>query len=216
MHFSADQRPITLANWRKHPFIEWSFHNVRELLPTANISRSGEPTVLSVTQHYLEDIAFEGLNGKTTTVAEALRASFTDGFIVLHRGHIVSERYDHGFTPGAQHLVCSVSKSIAGTVGGILAEQGKLDPDAPVVTYLPELKTSAYGTCAVRHLLDMSVGVRFEEEYDKTDGDVIRYRRSAGWDLPEPNAPAEHLRQYLRTLRPDGNAAWSHVPLCLA
>jgi len=205
MRFPADARPITLSNWRKHPFIEWGFQNVRELLPTANIARSDKPTVLPLSPRHLEDITFEGLRGETTTVAEALRASFTDGFIVLYRGEIVLEYYNHGFTPGAQHLICSVSKSIAGTIGGILAEHGKLDPDAPVTQYLPELKPSVYGTCSVRNLLDMNVGIRFEEDYDKADGDVIHYRRSAGWDPLEPGAPPESLRDYLRTLRPDGN-----------
>ena len=29
---------ITLANWRQHPFSEWSFQNVPELVPTAEIT----------------------------------------------------------------------------------------------------------------------------------------------------------------------------------
>lgn len=200
----ADDRLVTLANWRQQPFSKWGFRNVRELIPTANIARSGAPTALPLARRYLEDVTFDGQSGETTTVANALRASHTDGFLVLHRGRIVSEWYSHGLTPGAQHLIFSVSKSIAGTVGGILAGQGLLDPDAPVITYLPELKSSVYGTCTVRHLLDMSVGIHFDEDYEAKDGDVIRYRRSAGWDLPDPGSPPVHLREYLKTLRPDG------------
>ena len=29
---------ITLANWRQHPFSQWSFQNVGELVPTAEIT----------------------------------------------------------------------------------------------------------------------------------------------------------------------------------
>jgi CubicO group peptidase (beta-lactamase class C family) len=195
---------ITLANWRQHPLTEWSFRNVRELLPTANIARSGQPSALPRADGYLDDIGFEDLKGETTRVADALRSTYVDGFLVLHRGRIVTEWYAHGLTPEAQHVIFSVSKSVAGTVGGILAGQGRLDPDAPVVSYLPELKSSVYGTCAVRHLLDMSVGIHFEEDYDDGDGDVIRYRRAAGWDLAPPGAPPVHLRDYLGTLRADG------------
>jgi CubicO group peptidase (beta-lactamase class C family) len=200
----ADERQITLANWRQHPQMEWSYRNVRELLPTANIARSSTPVALPRSPGYLDDIAFEDLRGETTTVADALRSTYVDGFLVLHRGRIITEWYAHGLTPDGQHLIFSVSKSIAGTIGGILTGQGRLDPDAPVVSYLPELKASVYGTCAVRHLLDMSVGIRFDEDYDDGEGDVIRYRRAAGWDLPPPGAPAIHLRDYLGTMRPDG------------
>ena len=201
---SADERRITLANWRQHPQMEWSYRNVRELLPTANIARSSTPVALPRSLGYLDDIAFEDLKGETTTVADALRSTYVDGFLVLHRGRIVTEWYAHGLTPDAQHLIFSVSKSIAGAIGGILTGQGRLDPDAPVVSYLPELKASVYGTCAVRHLLDMSVGIRFDEDYDDGEGDVIRYRRAAGWDLPTRGAPPIHLRDYLGTMRPGG------------
>lgn len=36
----AEDRQVTLANWRQHPFSTWAFRNVRELLPTANIARA--------------------------------------------------------------------------------------------------------------------------------------------------------------------------------
>jgi CubicO group peptidase (beta-lactamase class C family) len=203
-YLTKSNSPVTLANWRQHPFNEWGFRNVRELLPTANIARSDTPTILPLALRHLEAITFDDRKGERTTVADALRTSHADGFLVLHRGQIVSEWYAHGLTPTTQHLIFSVSKSVAGTVAGILADRGKLDPDAPVTTYLPELKESVYGTCAVRHLLDMSVGIHFDEDYDATEGDVIDYRRSSGWDLPVPGSPTIHQREYLQRLRPDG------------
>jgi CubicO group peptidase (beta-lactamase class C family) len=203
----TDDNQVTLANWRQNPFSEWSFRNVRELLPTANISRSATPTLLPLALRHIDDVAFEGLGGQKTTVSAALRQSHTDGFLALHRGQIAGEWYGHGLTPAAQHLIFSVSKSVAGTLGGILTDRGMLDPDAPVLTYIPEMKGSVYATCTVRHLLDMSVGIRFDEDYLATDGDVVRYRLSTGWDVKDGGngAPSQHLRQYLQTLRPDGS-----------
>jgi len=106
--------------------------------------------------------------------------------------------------PSCQHLIFSVSKSIAGTLGGILADQGKLDPEAAVLTYIPELKDSVYAKCTVRHLLDMSVGIEFDEDYLAVDGDIVWYRLSTGWDRGDGGEPATHLRAYLQTLKPDG------------
>jgi CubicO group peptidase (beta-lactamase class C family) len=200
----AQDKQVTLANWRRYPFSTWGFRNVRQLLPTENIPRSGTPTALPLALSYFEDVTFEGLNGEETTVLEALRTSFTDGLLILHRGQIACEWYSNGLTPSCQHLIFSVSKSMAGTLGGILADQGKLDPDAGVVTYVPELKDSVYGKCTVRHLLDMSVGVQFAEDYLAVDGDIVRYRLSTGWDLSDNGEPVTHLRAYLKTLKPDG------------
>lgn len=90
-----------------------------------------------------------------------------------------------------------------GTLGGILADCGKLDPDAPVARYIPEMEGSVYGgTCTVRHLLAMSAGLRFDEDYMARDSDD--YRRSTGWEPPAAGVPTTHLRQYLETLWPDG------------
>jgi CubicO group peptidase (beta-lactamase class C family) len=123
----------------------------------------------------------------------------------MYRGQVASESYANGLAPDTPHLIFSVSKSVVGTLGGILADCGKVDPDARVTRYIPEMEGSVYGGgCTVRHLLDMSVGIRFDEDYMARDGDVINYRRSTGWEPPKAGVPPTHLRQYLQTLRPDG------------
>ena len=201
----TEDQQVTLANWRQHPFSTWAFRNVRELLPTANIARSPEPAPLSFRQRYLEDVSFAGQNGEPTHLGEALRTSHTDGIVVMHCGQVVFEWYAHGLAPDTSHLIFSVSKSIAGTLGGILVDCGKLDPDARVTRYIPEMEGSVYGGgCTIRHILDMSVGVRFDEDYMARDGDIMKYRRSTGWEPPEAGIQPTHLRQYLQTLRPDG------------
>ncbi|OKO79237.1 serine hydrolase [Bradyrhizobium sp. NAS96.2] len=202
---SAADEQVTLANWRQHPYNEWAFRNVRELLPTANIARAAAPAPLSFAPRYLDDVSFADPRGETVGVGQALRASHTDGIVVSHRGQVVFEWYAHGLTPDTPHLIFSVSKSVAGTLGGILADHGKLDPDAPVTRYIPEMEGSVYGgSCTVRHLLDMSVGIRFDEDYMARDGDIMNYRRSTGWEPPDPAIPPSNLRDYLRTLRPNG------------
>ncbi|MDB5626669.1 MAG: serine hydrolase, partial [Tardiphaga sp.] len=162
---APEQQQVTIANWRTAPFSRWGFQNVRELLPTANIARSDSPTSLPSEPRYLDDVTFAGLDGAAMTLPQGLRAIDTDGFIALHRGRVVAEWYANGLTPSTQHLIFSVSKSFCGTLGGILVAAGKLDPDALVVSYIPEMKGSVYGDCTVRHLLDMSVGIEFNEDY---------------------------------------------------
>src|SRR5277367_5652780 len=91
------------------------------------------------------------------TVAAMLDATYTDGFLVLHHGRIVAETYRNGMTAGDPHLLMSVSKSIMGTLAGILAARGQLDPGKLVSDYIPEMKGTLYDGATVRNLLDMSV-----------------------------------------------------------
>ena len=47
--------------------------------------------------------------------------------MVLHRGALVMERYDHGMRRDTPHLLQSVSKSLTGALAGALAGRGELD-----------------------------------------------------------------------------------------
>jgi CubicO group peptidase (beta-lactamase class C family) len=197
-------RLVTLSNWRKAPFSAWGFRNVRRLIPTANIAASGRSVPLEMSLEEIGHIGFNGHDGRPTTVGQALRTTDTDAFVVLRRGRIATEWYGHGMNAMTAHIVFSVSKSICGTLGGILADRGLLDPDDRVIDYVPELASSVYAGCTIRHLMDMAVGIAFNEDYEDPKGDVVRYRHAAGWDpLPPGEAPID-LRGFLAMQRPDG------------
>lgn len=200
----APDRLVTLSNWRKAPFSAWGFRNVRRLIPTANIAASGQATMLETSLEEIGHIGFNGHDGNPTTVSQALRATHTDAFVVLRRGRIATEWYSDGMSATTPHIIFSVSKSICGALGGILADRGLLDPDDRVVDYLPELASSVYADCTIRHLLDMTVGIAFNEDYDDPNGDVVRYRHAGGWDPLPPGAPPTDLRRFFATLKPDG------------
>lgn len=200
----ASQAQVTRANWRSFPVIRWGFTHVRELLPTAEIRRSAQPSSLTAALRDLSHVAFTAPDGAATTVAATLRETFADALLVLHRGVLVGEWYGDGMTPATPHLVCSVSKSIAGTLGGVLVERGLIDPEAKVTRYVPQLADSVYGGCTVRHLLDMTVAIAFEENYEDPNGDVARYRFASGWDIPPEGVAVMDQRSFLATARGSG------------
>jgi CubicO group peptidase (beta-lactamase class C family) len=200
----ADQQ-VTLANWRAAPFNRWSFRNVRQLIPTANIARGRRSAGLAGEGgRPVERIAFAGPDGQEWTIGGLLRATFTDGFLVLRGGRILAERYEGGFAPEQPHILFSVSKSVTAMLAGVLAERGRLDTEAPVTRYVPEAAGSAYGDCTIRHVLDMTVGVEFAEDYLDATGDFARYRLATGWNPLSADAAPADLRSFLVTLRPDG------------
>src|SRR5512139_1264144 len=93
------ERLVTLANWQDPPFNRWGFQHVRDLIPTARIPRGNGP----VWRLPRAEIDLGGLRyrsrRRTLTVDQMLEATATDGFLILHRGRIVNERYLNGLTP---------------------------------------------------------------------------------------------------------------------
>ena len=72
------------------------------------------------------------------------------------------------------------------------------DPEAPVTPYIPEAAGSAYGDASVRHVLDMSVSLDFEEAYLDPESAFARYRRATLWN---PGGGTESLREFILTLQ---------------
>jgi CubicO group peptidase (beta-lactamase class C family) len=194
---------VTLENWQDPPFNRWAFQHVRELIPSARIgSKTSAVRPLPKQERQLASLAF-GWNGQELTVGEFLDGTWTDGFLVVHRGAVVTEQYFNGMRPETPHLLMSVSKSVTSTVAGILAGRGALDPAAEVTTIVPELAGTSFAGATVQHLLDMRAGTRFNEDYADLDADVRRYERVYLW-RPAAGDRASDAITYFGTLSNDG------------
>lgn len=193
---------VTLANWRTGPFNRWSYSHVSEIVPSAIIAHDpARMTPLASTPTDLNAIGYRTSDGQNGTVAGMLADTFTDGFLVMRQGKILTEHYAGALAANRPHIVFSVSKSITGTLAGLLVESGQLDPDAPVTKYLPEAKNSCYGDATVRHVLDMTVAIDFTEDYLDPEGDFMRYRKASGWNPVDDPKTAGDLRSFLAGIR---------------
>ena len=81
---------------------------------------------------------------------------------MILNGKIVYEKYPR-MRPVDKHIWWSVSKSVAGTIVGLLEEQGKVDVTRPIETYIPRLAETGWkGTpqcIKQRCLCNDSVGI---------------------------------------------------------
>ena len=192
---------INAKNWYWGPGNHWSYQHTSRIFPSAAISRGQGPIApLDYALRDLDAISFVHPATKARmNIAQMYAATDTDAFLVMKDGKIVTERYFNGMKPEDRHLLMSVSKSVLGALAGIIIDQGRLDPDALVTSYIPELKGSAYEGATVRNLLDMTVGMEFDEDYSSKTSDLYRLDESAGWVERGPNAP-NGLHEYLATL----------------
>lgn len=183
MGMSIHQRPegLTAENWDRAPHNRWSFQHVDEVVATVPVScGSGPPSPLPVARQDVYSLPVV-LDGQRSDIGSWLDASQTDGFIVISAGNVVVEDYRNGMGPASLHLVQSVSKSVTAVAAGRLIADGLLDPAAPVTGWVPELEATAYRGATLRHVLDMTSGVFFDETYTATDSHCAWLDAAAGW-----------------------------------
>ncbi len=188
----ADMIPPRL-DWDRPPYNRWAFQHIREILPTAEVWRgSGAASTMPEARQELGAIAFDSPKAGRKTVAQMLDDTYTDGFLVHHRGKVVHEQYFNGMVPRTLHISQSVAKSVTATAAGVLVGQGLLDPQAPVTHYLPELEATAYKGARLQHVLDMTSGVAFDEsDYANRYSDVGQMDVASGWKpVPPDSDPA--------------------------
>lgn len=95
----------------------------------------------------------------------------TRAVVVVHDGELIAERYGDGFDASTRLLGWSMGKSLAGAAAGRLVHEGLLDLDADGLR--PEWGDDDRADITVRHLLEMTDGLAFEEVYDP-DTDATR------------------------------------------
>jgi CubicO group peptidase (beta-lactamase class C family) len=98
----------------------------------------------------------------------------TTGLLIARGDTILVERYQYGRTDRHRFTSWSMAKTVTAMLVGIAIAGGHIrSVDDPAAVYVPELAGTEYGKTSLRHLLQMSSGVRFNEQYVGAD-DVAR------------------------------------------
>jgi len=193
------------ASFRKFPQLRWAFSNFRQLMPTVNVWRgTGASSPLTRDEQNLGGIKLTTMDGRAITFEQALAETYADGIVVLHRGRLVFERYFGALKPHKQHIAMSVTKSFTGTLAGMLVAEGKIDPEAPATTYVPELAKSGFGDATVRQVMDMTTGLKYTEVYTDPSSDVWAMRRANGTAPAVPGEPDLSLLEYVAAIPKQG------------
>ena len=198
---SRESDQVSLANWRNRPFNAWAFHHVREIVPSADIANAADDIWQFAQQpDDLSSLAFTHC-GADYSLDRFMSETATDGMVILHRGKVIVERYANGMNAATPHILMSVSKSVTGLVAGCAVAKGALDPEQRVTSIIPEMRDSVYADTTVRHVLDMRVGLLFDENYLATSGPIVEYRKATGWNPLGPNETPSDLRTFLTSLK---------------
>ncbi|MEK3724585.1 serine hydrolase domain-containing protein [Paenibacillus sp. FSL H8-0034] len=100
-------------------------------------------------------------------------------FMLLRHGYVVSEKWWPTHHPDEPHALFSISKSFCSTAIGMLADDGLLSIEEPVLQYFPDHMTpeieSNMSSLLIRHLLTMTTG------HSEDPTNLIRNTQDGDW-----------------------------------
>ena len=90
----------------------------------------------------------------------------TVAYVVIKNDSIQYEEYWDGYGPDSRTNSFSMAKSILSVLCGVAIKDGKIKSvEDPIKNYLKDFKGDPEGKIKIRHLLSMSSGMNFEEDY---------------------------------------------------
>jgi CubicO group peptidase (beta-lactamase class C family) len=200
------EKTVTLGNLLKYPNSRWGFQHIRELGPTANVWH-GRAAVspLPLAEQQIRNIAFQDQNDKQISIADWQKKTYTDGLLVLHKGRIVYQQYYSGMQAETPHALWSLSKSFTGLLSVMLIQENKLDANARVSQYLPELVNTAWGDATIQQTLDMTTSAQYREVFTDPKSEIFQYLFAGGM-LPAPKdyAGPKTIYDFLKTVKKEG------------
>ena len=129
--------------------------------------------------------------------------------VVLHDGRVVDERYLLGTRAEDLRVSWSVAKSFLSALFGTLLAEGEIASlDEPVTRYAPSLRGTAYDGVRIIDVLQMSSGVRFNEDYFDFHSDINRMGRV----LALGRSMDDFARSLDQRVRAPGSA-WQYVSI---
>ena len=186
------------------PYNRWSYQNMRRVYPSAPVVAAKQAFHLPrQIDSEIAALIVRRENGTEADLLTFLNETYTDAFVVLHKGTVVYERYLNGMTADTPHQLMSVTKSFAGLLALMAGSEGLMDEKDLVTQWVPELTdSSAFNGATVGNVLNMTNSMAFTEDYHNPESDIQRYGRVLGlFGAQVGEQLPENLYDYLVTLQ---------------
>ncbi|UZE95471.1 serine hydrolase domain-containing protein [Alkalimarinus alittae] len=173
-----------------------NFSNMSSIFETVEIEKTAPlHTFGHAPQPLPTQYPYKGENRDAKTF---LNNTNTTALLVLKNNDITFENYYLGTTENDQRISWSTAKSFLSAIFGVAVAEGHItNLQDPVTQYVPELKGTGYDGVSIKNVLQMSSGVRFDEDYGRFNSDINRFGRTMalGGSLDEFAASLEKERE---------------------
>lgn len=157
----------TRERWWEPAYLVDAQSRMDELFPSHRVAKAATPRPLRRGSEIA--LTFHPA-GQTQTLDTYLARNPATGLLILRGDTILFERYQYGRRDTHRFASWSMAKTVTSMLIGIAIAEGKIRSldDLPSA-YVPALEGSPYGATPLRHLLTMSSGVKFREDYSGDD-----------------------------------------------
>ena len=175
-------------NWVGRAYVVDGLSRTDEIWPANTARRAAIPSVWKRPSTE-PAIVYDGaarLGSGRFTLDQYLERNPTTGLIIAQGDSLLVERYRYSRNDRHRLTSFSMAKTVIALLIGIAVDEGKIASiEDRADRYVPALAGSEYGATPIRHLLTMSSGVKFREDYDGNDdsarlGRATLARQSAG------------------------------------
>ena len=198
---AANGYPIgNRSNYFQQAFLVGALSHMDEIFEGRLVRRAAAPSSLG--RPSSEPQVRYDYRGESLELDQYLARNPTTGLLIARDDTILVERYQYARNDRHRLTSFSMAKTVTSMLIGIaIAESRIRSVDDPASAYVPALAGTEYGRTPIRHLLQMSSGVRFLEEYSGRD-DVTKLAMDTFW-LRGPGGAAA-VSQFNERIAPSG------------
>ena len=144
------------------------------LYPTRRIEAGAHPYPLIPAYGDFADLRYEH-QGRRLSLDDYMQSQRIAGLIAVKDGRVRLERYGLGNDTDSRWISFSIAKSVVSMLIGAAIQDGYIaGVEDLAVDYLPRLRGGAYDEVTIRHILQMSSGVAWNEDYADPNSDTAR------------------------------------------
>lgn len=153
---------------QRPPFFVGAFSHYDQIFDARVVRRAAFPSRLA--RAAAEPAVRYEHQGGSFTLDQYLARNPTTGLLIARGDTILVERYQYARNDRHRFTSFSMAKTVTAMLIGIAIAEGRIrSVDDPAAAYVPALDGTEYGRTSIRHLLQMSSGVRFIESYTGRD-----------------------------------------------
>jgi len=112
----------------------------------------------------------------TVSLDKILEDNKTVAFLIIKNDTIHYEKYFKGYTQESVIPSFSMAKSVTSILIGCAIDDGLIKSiDEPITNYIPELEKNGFEKVTIKHLLQMTSGLKFSESYFNPFGEAASF-----------------------------------------
>src|SRR5690606_14998256 len=175
----------TLTSCKLTRFVVYNFSNITDykIFPKRDISNGSDPFLFAQAS---QQSSFENFKADDREIPfdDYLEENETVAFLVIQNDSIKYEKYFNDYSESSIVASFSMAKSVTSIlIGCALDDKLIRSIEEPITNYIPELKKNGFEHIKIKHLLQMTSGIKFNESYYNPFGDAATFYY--GTNLPK-------------------------------